>query len=651
MSTPDPEERRTCDIVMKGGITSGVVYPKAITRLARRYTFKNIGGTSAGAIAASIAAAAEYRRHEGGGDAGFACLDALPGLLGEKPGRGERTRLFYFFQPNARTRRIFEVVTGTLGGGPEALKATLRRVLEEYAGWTSTGMIPGLVLGLASLVFAQGPMVPVWVLFSTLIAAGGAVLSAIAGFVLEFIREIPRNGYGLCSGVVEPPQPGERRPPRAAEPLSVWLTNYLNTTAGLDEKGAPLTFGHLWSNGGESDPEKAALPRRTNLEMMTTSITHSRPYRLPFRDDRDLRENHRFYFRPEEFRRYFPESVVQWMVDHPRPIVDSPSRALDRIEHRTRLADLGYRPLPAPADLPVVVATRMSLSFPILLCAVPLHGFVHEREEDRNEMPAPCWFSDGGMTSNFPLHFFDTALPRRPTFSIDLIDKAGHPTPEELLPEMDEDNGLLAERWNQFDREPAPSPTVAGREKPDLARLLGFFGAMIGTMQNWSDTTQARLPGYRDRIVRVPLSSEEGGLNLDMPAPRIAALSARGVQAAEQLLKHFDVPPEHSAMTWDNHRWIRLRSLLGALEKMLGDTLHAWDCAEIGDDSYAAWLQQMIDGTAEVPKYKRMTKVQLRATIATLQKLSEIPDLWPPGKPPSEDSPRPRPVLRPRAQI
>ena len=50
---------------MKGGITSGIVYPPAIIQLSRKYRFKNIGGTSAGAIAAA-AAAAEYGRKSGG---------------------------------------------------------------------------------------------------------------------------------------------------------------------------------------------------------------------------------------------------------------------------------------------------------------------------------------------------------------------------------------------------------------------------------------------------------------------------------------------------------------------------------------------------------------------------------------------------------
>src|SRR5205823_13681287 len=58
----DDVGRRFCDLVMKGGITSGVVFPKAVARLSHQYRFRDIGGTSAGAIAAGGAAAAEHRR-------------------------------------------------------------------------------------------------------------------------------------------------------------------------------------------------------------------------------------------------------------------------------------------------------------------------------------------------------------------------------------------------------------------------------------------------------------------------------------------------------------------------------------------------------------------------------------------------------------
>ncbi|HZX67238.1 MAG TPA: patatin-like phospholipase family protein, partial [Candidatus Elarobacter sp.] len=62
---------RNCDIVMKGGITSGVVYPAAVVEISKKFVFKNIGGTSAGAIAAALTAAAERRRARDGTTVGF----------------------------------------------------------------------------------------------------------------------------------------------------------------------------------------------------------------------------------------------------------------------------------------------------------------------------------------------------------------------------------------------------------------------------------------------------------------------------------------------------------------------------------------------------------------------------------------------------
>ena len=46
-----------CDIIMKGGITSGVIYPRAVAELAKTYRLSQVGGASAGAIAAAAAAA------------------------------------------------------------------------------------------------------------------------------------------------------------------------------------------------------------------------------------------------------------------------------------------------------------------------------------------------------------------------------------------------------------------------------------------------------------------------------------------------------------------------------------------------------------------------------------------------------------------
>ena len=114
-----------CDLVMKGGVTSGVIYPRLVAGLSERYRFKNIGGTSAGAIAAGASAAAELGRQRGHVGA-FDRLARLPEELGaETPGARpgpDRHRLFTLFQPVPALRRHFEVLTRALGK-PDAARA------------------------------------------------------------------------------------------------------------------------------------------------------------------------------------------------------------------------------------------------------------------------------------------------------------------------------------------------------------------------------------------------------------------------------------------------------------------------------------------------------------------------------------------------
>jgi predicted acylesterase/phospholipase RssA len=107
MSESDPwlSPPLSCDVVMKGGITSGVVYPGAVVRLAKRYRFRSIGGTSAGALAAVAVAAAEYGRPDG-----FRKLAAIPGELGKTVGRDPF--VLTLFPPEPANRRLFRAALG-----------------------------------------------------------------------------------------------------------------------------------------------------------------------------------------------------------------------------------------------------------------------------------------------------------------------------------------------------------------------------------------------------------------------------------------------------------------------------------------------------------------------------------------------------------
>ncbi len=56
------------------------MYPAAVVEIAKSFIFKNVGGTSAGAIAA-LTAAAERRRAADGSTAGFDRLGTVPDWL------------------------------------------------------------------------------------------------------------------------------------------------------------------------------------------------------------------------------------------------------------------------------------------------------------------------------------------------------------------------------------------------------------------------------------------------------------------------------------------------------------------------------------------------------------------------------------------
>src|SRR5688572_11289260 len=93
-----------CDLVMKGGITSGVVYPPAVLKLSETYRFCRIGGTSAGAIAAALTAAAEYGRDEkdGAGRGGFERLTAVSETIGSD------NFIRNLFQPSRKTAPLMQ---------------------------------------------------------------------------------------------------------------------------------------------------------------------------------------------------------------------------------------------------------------------------------------------------------------------------------------------------------------------------------------------------------------------------------------------------------------------------------------------------------------------------------------------------------------
>lgn len=648
--------RGPCDIVMKGGITSGVVYPLAVCAIAQEYRLHSIGGTSAGAIAAAAAAAAELGRDSATG--GFAKLAEQPEWL------GSGTRLFDLFQPDPGTRRVYRALTAGLAAKSKLGKVALLILgaLRRFPVWAAIGALPGAAVFVAALRSPSLDWRVLVIICSVLLALLGALLAAFLGLALNAVRRVPENRFGLCSGYAD-------KSVRGTPALTVWLADLLDELAGRPTNGAPLTFEDLWRG---PDGSGSYRRRAIDLQMLTTNLSQGQPYRLPL-------EAGAWVFDPAEFRELFPKRVV----DH----MEAKARAqLDRINEEVRdlaarqwprvlrhlIASTGLLPLPTPEDLPVIVATRLSLSFPGLLCAIPLHVVDFELDENQqtrtawmrwlrqvrdegkqvgpeplNDPGAPkervsltrCWFSDGGITSNFPLPMFDWPIPQWPTFGINLTEFPPDEPDVEVWMPSDNAGGVVAELRRL-------------EETPGLGATLGFAHSIIDTMQNWADNAQTRVPGYRDRVAHVRHHPHEGGLNLRMRKEDIEALSARGFAAGQMLVDRFSPTPlEGTTLTWDNHRWVRFRTFIGQLEVAAERLCRVFDDEGIGTSGRRSYDELLRAEGTDVPSY-RLQQGQRELALLILELLREL------GRAQEKldtsmltNSPRPTPELRVRPRI
>lgn len=608
---PPPAPLAECDLVMKGGVTSGVVYPPAVVKLARKYRFRSIGGTSAGAIAAGAAAAAEYGRAQGG----FVKFEALGQSLAAEGA------LLNLFQAPPATRPLLDTIKAALplvaplaatqdaaravgrAPGPVAARWALPHVArllrgtdaEAFGGGAWRGAALGALLGLllalalAGLVAALTAVPPGgWLLLVALLALGGGaawagwwaggLLGAGADLLSILVTRLPRDSfYGICTGR------GEDAPDGGA-PLTDWLTANVNDIAGLAPDGPPLTFADLTSRG-------------VNLRVVTTNLSHGEPYVLP-------RAKNTFIFQVDEWRRLFPDNVIAHLMQK------APLQHMALPE--------GYYFLPNGDDLPVVVAIRLSLSAPVLISAVPLYtvrpsaltayrlarsggpGFRFDAARDLQLN----WFSDGGICSNFPIHFFDRWLPSRPTFGINLTSLPAEPPAPRPAGPAGADRGAPADddpvtysvdAVEEATESAGPAdlpeatpldpdigmqrvflPRANAPQYPEWKRvqgLPGFLLAVFESAQNYRDTSQARLPSYRERVVQIRLARDEGGINLTMPPATIARLIRLGEEAADALLTEFN---------FEHHQWVRLRVLMEQLTTQLNGMDARLDPALIG---------------------------------------------------------------------
>jgi predicted acylesterase/phospholipase RssA len=564
-----------CDVIMKGGITSGVVYPLALTELAKQFRFSQVGGTSAGAIAASAAAAAEYGRHAPGG--GFVRLAKLPVEVGRI--------LFSLFQPTPALTPVFDIAVAAIGNDSTATKVmrVIGAALAGFAVAAAAGALPGLLILVAGWWYSNLALA----LLGVVLLLIGVILGVGLCIYRAITKGIPANDFGLC--------PGKTQPGNSTPGLSDWLADKIDEIAGRDpKKDAPLTFGDL-----SPTEDTGARRHKISLRMMTTNLTLRRPYSLPFTE-----ANEKIYaFKLADFERLFPARITSWLTAHCEKVDDPTGEHVDLYK------------FPEPENLPLIVATRMSLSFPILFCAVPLYArdFTFASEAERAKWRKNL-FSDGGLSNNFPIQFFDRMLPNSPTFGITLDDFSEKRVPEDIRKQYPHEDDPHQRVW-------LPKTTSAGSgvliPGEPLHGIAAFFSRLLDAAMSWQDNLQSTLPGYRDRIVHVGLKSDEGGLNITMPHKLVDRLAGFGAQAGKDMRDEFD---------FDEHRWRRFLVAMDRLDHTVDEIAAAYN-GQGGNESFATFLNRYPYPPNPV-SYKDAARDHLETLKTRVADLAELSRRW-----------------------
>lgn len=237
-------QRLECDIVMAGGVTSGIIYPGAVAMISRRYSFRSIGGTSVGAIAAAVTAAAEYGRRTGNSPRAFELIASIPKQLGRTAQDGH-SRLFHLFTPQPSTRPLFTLVAPLFSGTSligrclrlmaAAMRATPVSVAVTMAALGGAAVVVTLLRSGSGILAAVAALMTV---ASCLVAWAGTILFLL---VRKWLPAWRANGYGICTGLSSPGADDA-----LFEGLTSWVHQTVQAAAGRTDSDHPLTFGELW---------------------------------------------------------------------------------------------------------------------------------------------------------------------------------------------------------------------------------------------------------------------------------------------------------------------------------------------------------------------------------------------------------------------
>ena len=215
-------------------------------------------------------------------------------------------------------------------------------------------------------------------------------------------------------------------------------------------------------------------------------------------------------------------------------------------------------------------------------------------------------FSDGGLSSNFPVHFFDALLPNRPTFgiSLDAFDERD-PNRRVHLP-MKAAGGIWLD-----------SITIDG--------LAGFLMSLINAAKDWQDRLQSTLPGYRERIASIYLKDDEGGYNLNMTSEKVADLVSYGDRAGALTTGTSLRPVDQQPFDFEDHRWRRFLVAFARLEETLQQSATSWyDSADPTKNFITTYLDEPSSYSASPLEWRHAVVERFDEIMAVARKWNGI---------------------------
>ncbi len=336
---PDPDVvadylAHSADLTLGGGLDSALTHPLAACALAEHYVFRRIGGSSAGAAAAALTAAAELGRTadalgrtepeqaEPGSSVppGFAGLAHLTGWLAgqDVDGGAEQNRLARMVRPARTTRAAYRSLValllaparGTARGWGAVLaglfaaptRAARSVTLVVWAGsllaWLGLTVAFWRAIGLGAAVSGTAAVLASLALLGAFgaAAATATVVSYLAGLRTLLADRAESEHFGLIPGVDLPDMDRSARgmsgwldrvsgvpDPNGVPALFTWLADRIDDLAGLgrqaqagnafgDDDRPALTFGELWlgRTGTPSAGDLAQLRRAASDPRLRT---------------------------------------------------------------------------------------------------------------------------------------------------------------------------------------------------------------------------------------------------------------------------------------------------------------------------------------------------------------------------------------------